>query len=291
MAHTPPRLSIGLPVYDRTAFLGEVFECLKVQTLVDFEVVVSDNASPHQRVREVFDAHVGQDARFRYVRHDQPLPVVEHFRYVFEETKGPYFMWAADDDLWGPEFAEAAVAALDADATKSAWFCQIENIDAAGASIRSYPDFRRFTATGDKAADLARYLVEPEILGKANLWYSVYRRPALSETLAVFAKAKMTAWGADMALVYGFKCRHDHTINKRILFSKRIDAASGPIVIVEPRDHIYPSKKWAIYRQNFLAVAAGTPWENLTRQTLDDRRKADRIYKLKRVFGRLIGRQ
>ncbi len=290
MTNNLPRLSIGLPVYDRTAFLGAVLDCLKGQTFQAFEVVVSDNASPHGRIREVFDAHVGRDPRFRYVRHDKALPVIQHFRYVFEETHGPYFMWAADDDLWAPAFAGSAVAALDLDAAKSAWFCQIENIDAAGASIRSYPDFRRFTASGDKAADLSRYLNEPEILGKANLWYSVYRRPALADALAAFARSEMTAWGADMAMVYGFMCRYDHTIDGRVLFRKRIDQATGPIVICEPRDHIYPSKKWNVYRQNFMVTASGTPWESLTRQTLDARRKSDRVYGMKRMFGRLIGR-
>ena len=289
MTNNSPRLSIGLPVYDRTAFLGAVLDCLKNQTFQAFEVVVSDNASPHERIREVFDAHVGRDARFRYVRHDTALPVIQHFRYVFEETDGPYFMWAADDDLWAPEFAEEAVAALDRDPTKSAWFCQIENIDAVGASIRSYPDFRRFTASSDKAADLSRFLQEPEILGKANLWYSVYRRPALAAALKAFVSSEVTAWGADMAMVYGFICRHDHVIDGRVLFRKRIDQATGPIVICEPRDHIYPSKRWGAYRQNFLTVAAGTPWENLTRETLDKRRKSDRAYALKRTLGRLIG--
>ena len=290
MTNTPPRLSIGLPVYDRTAFLGAVLDCLKGQTFQAFEVLVSDNASPHGRIRELFDAHVGGDVRFRYVRHDNALPVIEHFRYVFDETHGPYFMWAADDDLWAPEFAEAAIAALDHDPTKAAWFCQIENIDAAGASIRSYPDFRRFTASNDKAADLQRYLNEPEILGKANLWYSVYRRPALADALKAFVGSEVTAWGADMAMVYGFMCRHDHVIDHRVLFRKRIDQATGPIVIGEPRDHIYPSKKWGAYRQNFLATASGTRWENLTRQTLDARHKSDRAYALKRTLGRLFGR-
>ena len=40
-----PKLSIGLPVYDAQEFLPQALDCLLAQTLANFEIVISDNAS------------------------------------------------------------------------------------------------------------------------------------------------------------------------------------------------------------------------------------------------------
>jgi len=40
-----PRLSIGLPVYNGEAFVGNAIRSLLDQTFSDFELIVSDNCS------------------------------------------------------------------------------------------------------------------------------------------------------------------------------------------------------------------------------------------------------
>ena len=40
-----PRLTVGVPVYNGEAYLGETLESLLGQTFEDFELVISDNAS------------------------------------------------------------------------------------------------------------------------------------------------------------------------------------------------------------------------------------------------------
>ena len=41
----PPRVSIGMPVYNGEQFLRAAIESIRAQTFTDFEVIISDNAS------------------------------------------------------------------------------------------------------------------------------------------------------------------------------------------------------------------------------------------------------
>ena len=44
-AARPPRVTVGLPVFNGERYLSEAIESVLAQTFEDFEVVVSDNAS------------------------------------------------------------------------------------------------------------------------------------------------------------------------------------------------------------------------------------------------------
>ena len=94
-----PRISVGLPTYNRPEFLALALENLRRQTLQDFEVIISDNASPDQRVRQMCEELSRADSRFRYVRQAVNIGIEANFWFVYREARSPLFMWAADDDL------------------------------------------------------------------------------------------------------------------------------------------------------------------------------------------------
>jgi glycosyltransferase involved in cell wall biosynthesis len=106
-----PRVSIGVPVYNGADGLAEALECLCKQTLRDIEIIISDNAST-DATPEICE-HFARDPRVRYVRQRSPIPVTDNFNFVLREARGPYFMWAAHDDVRDPDFIERLVAALD----------------------------------------------------------------------------------------------------------------------------------------------------------------------------------
>ena len=64
MKNPTPRVSIGLPTYDRPELLVLVLECFRRQTFEDFELVISDNASPNPEVKELCERYAQQDSRF-----------------------------------------------------------------------------------------------------------------------------------------------------------------------------------------------------------------------------------
>src|SRR5262245_9492626 len=119
-------ITIGLPTFNRADFLKTALESFRAQTFSDFELLISDNASPDPRVRELCERAATEDERVRYVRHDDNRGPNANFCYVWEQAHSPYFMWASDDDVWPPDFIARAIAALTENPRFSAWFCQIE---------------------------------------------------------------------------------------------------------------------------------------------------------------------
>src|SRR2546426_11874154 len=74
-----PLVSIGLPTYNRSEFLAGVLNNFRRQTFEDFELIVSDNASPDPEVARLCERIAAEDPRIRYVRHDKNLGSMANF--------------------------------------------------------------------------------------------------------------------------------------------------------------------------------------------------------------------
>jgi len=271
-----PRLSIGLPTYNRPELLKLVVQSFQKQSFRDFELIISDNGSPDPRVKNLSEEIAASDDRIRYIRHAENRGSDANFWFVYHQARAPLFMWAADDDLWPLDFLERGIAALDANPQASAWFCQVVNINNDGDVIRSYPSFERFQSTAFKFVDLAAFLWEPEIMGKANLMYSIFRRQTLSGTIDKF-RALPTCWGGDMNLVYGYLCRFNLLIDDSVILQKRVPAKSIDPVLKQ-RAQIYPRKERVAYFRNCRSMAAGSGYFLFTAAVLAARSPYDYLY-------------
>lgn len=282
MKNSSPRVSIGLPTYNRPELLAAVLECFRRQTFADFELIVSDNASPNPEVQQLCERYVQQDSRFRYIRQAVNQGAERNFWFVYDQARAPLFMWASDDDLWPVDFLEKGVAALEANPHVSAWFCQIVNINIHGEVVRSYPSFKRFQSGMSKLMELTRFLWEPEIMGKANLIYSIFRRQTLSEVIDVFRERPST-WGSDMNLVYGYLCRFNLVVDDQVILQKRV-----PTETVEPvvggRLLLYPREVRAVYFQSYRLAAAGSGYRLLTAAILAIRSAYDYWYRARQDY-------
>lgn len=256
MRDRAPCISVGLPTYNRPELLALVLESFRRQTFSDFELIISDNASPNPEVRQLCERYVNMDSRFRYVRQPVNQGVERNFWYVYDEARAPLFLWASDDDLWPADFLERGVAALNRNPRAAAWFCQVVNINANGKVVRSYPSFKRFQSTWLKFVDLARFLWEPEIMGKANLIFSIFRRQSLAEVISIFRRSPWS-WGSDMNLVYGYLCCFNLIVDDQLVLQKRVPAEIVDSV-TNPRSQIYPREERAIYFENYRRAAVGS---------------------------------
>lgn len=279
MTKPSPRISIGLPTYNRPELLEVALDSFRAQTFTDFELIISDNASPNPKVQWLCERYVEQDSRFRYVRQLANQGAESNFWFVFDQARAPLFMWASDDDLWPAEFLEKGVAALDVHPHASAWFCQVVNINIHGAVVRSYPSFGRFQSSALKFIDLARFLWEPEIMGKANLIYSIFRRQDLSKVISIFRQRPSIwqAWGSDMNLVYGFLCRSDLLVDDGVLLQKRVPTETVAQVD-DPRALVLPPEWHQIYFRNYRLAAKGSGYRPFTASVLAARAAYDYWY-------------
>lgn len=113
-------VSIGIPTYNRPDGLRRTLESITGQTYANLEIVISDNASTTPETKQVIDEYQMKDSRIRCYRQENNIGAFCNFKFVLDKSTGEYFMWAADDDEWKPEFVESCVELFD---NKTALVC------------------------------------------------------------------------------------------------------------------------------------------------------------------------
>ena len=96
-----PYFTIGIPTYNRVAFLREAINSALSQTNPDFELIISDNASTDDTPAVVASI---KDERLRYVRQPANFGAVNNINFLINEARGRFFVLHQDDDLLHPEF-------------------------------------------------------------------------------------------------------------------------------------------------------------------------------------------
>lgn len=125
----PPKVSVLIPTFDRRDYLRATIASVLCQTLGDFEVIVSDNASALDPADIV--AGFG-DRRLRYYRNADNLGVTGNLLAAASHARGSYIAILGDDDLWHRDFLATLVAPLEADGSLTLAFCDHFIIDPEG---------------------------------------------------------------------------------------------------------------------------------------------------------------
>ena len=171
-------MSIGVPVYNGARFLAATLESLVGQTFEDVEIVISDNGSTDE-TEQICRDFAARDARVRYTRHGANRGVALNWNSLVRETSGPYFKWAAYDDLLAPTFVERCVEVLDQSSGRACLvYPRTRIIDENGDAVRDYDD--RLDLRDEAPHERLRQLVQNMIL--CNVQYGLIRRSALERT-------------------------------------------------------------------------------------------------------------
>lgn len=100
-----PNVSIGMPIYNSEKYLRNALDSLLSQTFADFELIISDNASIDS-TEAICREYAARDSRIKYIRQRENQGAYANFKFVLDEARGEYFMWAAGDDRRSPDFVE-----------------------------------------------------------------------------------------------------------------------------------------------------------------------------------------
>jgi glycosyltransferase involved in cell wall biosynthesis len=105
-ANAPSRtlVSVGIPTYNRPDGLRRTLGMICSQSYSNLEIIVSDNASPGSETAAVITEFAQSDPRIKSWRQASNIGALGNFRFVLANASGDFFMWAADDDEWDPEF-------------------------------------------------------------------------------------------------------------------------------------------------------------------------------------------
>jgi glycosyltransferase involved in cell wall biosynthesis len=133
-----PLVSIGMPIFNDKKFIRKAIDSLLAQTIADFELILADDCS-FDGSAEICQAYARQDARIKYIRHPRNIGISKNMEFLLREAVGKYFMWAANDDIWGPGFLETLVAGLERDPDAVTAFTPMCFIDEEDRVIEKYP--------------------------------------------------------------------------------------------------------------------------------------------------------
>ena len=108
----PPRVSIGMPVYNGERYLRLVVASHLHQTFADFELIISDDAST-DGTQAICEGLAAAEPRIRYVRAEQNKGATRNFNRVVGLARGEYFKWSAQDDFLERTFLEKCLHVLE----------------------------------------------------------------------------------------------------------------------------------------------------------------------------------
>jgi glycosyltransferase involved in cell wall biosynthesis len=111
---TDPLVSVGLPVHNGGKTIRESLEGILDQDYPNLEVVVSDNFSS-DATAEICRDYARRDARIRYTRTEELLPLYANWQRVSDLSRGEYFLWSAADDVRPRETIRRLAEALRSD--------------------------------------------------------------------------------------------------------------------------------------------------------------------------------
>lgn len=111
LSDTLPKVSIGVPIFNAEKYLEQSLDSILSQTYRNFELIISDNASTDASA-EICRRYVARDARVYYHRNSRNQGATLNFRKVVQLSSGQYFLWAAHDDMFAPEYVARCVEIL-----------------------------------------------------------------------------------------------------------------------------------------------------------------------------------
>lgn len=280
------KLFIGMPVWNSERFLEKSIDSIRTQSFTDWEMLISDNCSS-DKTEEISKSYCEKDSRITYIKQEKNIGGEKNFKFLLDQAKTPYFMWASDD-LWDKDFIKICLSKLEADPEIGLSFCNIVNIDPYDRIIREYPSFEKFESK-NKYDRIITYLVDSEKLGKANLLYSIFRT---LECRAAWNRAPFdSVWGSEMGFVLSAIAYSGVAIEKRVLFKKRIITEYSDFRKIEvnnPNERLFPLAHADEYIAKMLSGLANTEYYQVSSKIMELRRELVEAQTNLRKMNRLL---
>jgi glycosyltransferase involved in cell wall biosynthesis len=195
-ASSPPKVTVGFPVYNGERYIREALESLRAQDYPNMAIIISDNASTDATI-SICREYAARDSRIALCENKSNLGAAVNFIKVLDMADGPYFMWAAHDDRWEPQFISKCVEQLENHPDAVMSFSKVAFIDPAGNKV-----------IDDNYNEVATYGMDIHARVKTMVsrmnWYAIYgvfRREVLKK------KIMYTTYGPDV--LYLMQCALD----------------------------------------------------------------------------------
>ena len=105
------KITVGLPVYNGEKYLQNRLDSILTQTYTNFELIISDNNSI-DKTNEICSNYAKKDFRIKYFKQDKNIGLEKNFKFVLDQARCDFFVWASDDDVWRNDFLEKTINEL-----------------------------------------------------------------------------------------------------------------------------------------------------------------------------------
>jgi len=248
-----PKVSIGMPVYNREPYIRAVLDAVLGQTYTDFELIISDNAST-DKTEAICREYAAKDARIRYVRNPTNIGLAGNYNAAFRHAVGEYFRWVAGDDLCAPESLAACVEVLDRSPDVVLCYPKTGIIDAQGKYQGSYDDNLHL----DDPRPSDRFIRAFTQIGLVNIHFGLMRTNVLGRTCLYHPGP-----GGDYAFIYELALYGKFVEIPRELFFRRLHEGSSWMISQKSakaiQEYLDPNRAthnwywWPLYGQFFGA--------------------------------------
>lgn len=154
------KVSVCIPTYNYGQFIGEAIESVLGQTLPDFEIIITDNASTDDTAAIVAE-YVSKDSRIHYLRNDTNIGMVGNWNRCLALASGEYVKFLCSDDLLEPDCLAELARLLDQNQSASLASC--------ARGIITGSDNTTYLAYSDKEEVVSGAECIREILVKGNI--------------------------------------------------------------------------------------------------------------------------
>lgn len=132
---TEPLVSIVLPTYNRSHYLGQAVQSCLDQTHSNWELIIVDDGSTDDTSAKT-DFFMAKDSRIRCFRHEANRNLPSALNTGFAQAKGIYLTWLADDDWFRPHALSSMVSFLESRPEVGLVYADFTVVDEQGLQTR-----------------------------------------------------------------------------------------------------------------------------------------------------------
>ena len=174
---SPPRVTIGLPVFNGENFLTSALRSLAGQDYPNLHIVIGDNGST-DATPQICKEFAASNANVTYLRSPENRGAAWNYNRLLDHAEGDYFKWQAHDDMCAPTLVSQCVDALERDPAVVVAYPQTALIDTEDAVVGEMDDDMDL-ADATAHARLRRFL---SIQTEYHPVFGVIRLDALRQT-------------------------------------------------------------------------------------------------------------
>ena len=190
-----PLVSLGIPVYNESAFLEKTINSLINQSYSDIEIIAIDNNSKDSSFN-ILKKVSKKDKRIKIYKNDENIGMSNNFNLVYKKSTGKYFAWIGAHDIYKEDFVENLVSKLSKTKNAAVAFVNISKIDSNGKKFDKVKD-TGFDLSGNNS--ILRLIKLPWVIkGSGDIVMGLFDKKTLNKT-TLFSNSML--W-SDVFLIY-----------------------------------------------------------------------------------------